>query len=415
MAVNDGTQYLASIEATVFDAVWNGWTPVVQHAEHTHDIWYSNDQAFIDEISDFSLSDNYVMRWRGQITIAQSGSYQFQTESDDGSMLYIDSRLVVSNDGDHGRQQRQGSVTLATGLHDIIISFYEHSGGAALEVSWTPTPDASLVPLSGDVLSNGVGCAGGASSVACEATMYQHGGYQGWSAHFAAGDYQLAQFLAAGAIDNDGSSIVITGDDSCVVTVWENGDFSGWSRDLRPGSYDCCSSFPNDQPSSIQVTGSPSVSTGNDAGIATAMFTNVVPLLVGGNCQGTSASNFSTDPNDGPRVCGAVSQSTIGWSGEPDRAIDGNHDTNYGGSSCSHTGDVDGQTWFQVNLGSYSTVDRVAIYHRTDCCQDRLESALIYVSSTPNYNSGESMVMGLISQSRVWPSDCLNNAQMFQV
>jgi hypothetical protein len=75
------------------------------------------------------------------------------------------------------------------------------------------------------------------------------------------------------------------------------------------------------------------------------------------------------DVGAGRRVCGAVSQSTMGWGGEPARAIDGDRTTAWGGGSCSHTADVDGPSWFQVDLGAISTIDRVSIYHRTDCCQ----------------------------------------------
>ena len=380
---------LASVEATVFDEVWEIGTPTVSHEEHTAEIFYSNDQAFVDEIEGFAGMDNYVMRWRGQITIATPGEYTFKTSSDDGSRLYIDSALVVDNDGDHGRQDRDGAVTLTAGLHDITIAFYENGGGSILEVSWTPTPgDAALAHLGGSVLSNSVGCPAASGGTTCSATMYQHGGYQGWQAQFNDGDYPLAQFLAHGANDNDGSSLVVTGGDTCIATVYENGDFTGWSRELGVGSYDCCSSFPNDQPSSIKVHGSTAAtSTTGSGGANSARFTNVVPGLTGGNCAGGSNNGGDTG-DDRVRQCGAVSQSTMGWGGEPDRAIDGNTATSWGGGSCSHTGNFGGQSWFQVDLGSFSTVDRVAVYHRTDCCQDRLESAAIYISDTPDFNTG---------------------------
>ena len=112
---------------------------------------------------------------------------------------------------------------------------------------------------------------------------------------------------------------------------------------------------------------------------STSVYQDLVPALLGGSCAAGDA---------GTRVCGAVSQDSIGWGGEPDRAIDGNRDTNYGGGSCMHTNSGSGGAWFQIDLGSVNTIDRVAIYHRTDCCQDRLESALILVSTSPDFNTG---------------------------
>ena len=68
--------------------------------------------------------------------------------------------------------------------------------------------------------------------------------------------------------------------------------------------------------------------------------------------------------------------------------MDGDTNTEWGSGSCSHTADVDGPSWFQVDLGAISTISRVAIYHRTDCCQDRLESARILVSDSPDFSNG---------------------------
>ena len=42
-------------------------------------------------------------------------------------------------------------------------------------------------------------------------------------------------------------------------------------------------------------------------------------------------------PN-GVRVCGAASSSTVGWGGEPDRAIDGTNTGAWNQASCTYTG-----------------------------------------------------------------------------
>ena len=125
---------LAAISDTVLDDVWNGWTPTVEHEEHDHDLWYSTDSAFVDEIAGFAATDEYVMRWRGQIHVAMDGVFDFMTRSDDGSMLYINGELIVDNDGLHGMQEQEGTVPLESGPHDIVITFYERSGGAGLQV-----------------------------------------------------------------------------------------------------------------------------------------------------------------------------------------------------------------------------------------------------------------------------------------
>ena len=110
---------------------------------------------------------------------------------------------------------------------------------------------------------------------------------------------------------------------------------------------------------------------------------------------------------NGIRICGAASSSTVGWGGEPDKAIDGRHCSEYGDGSCTHTdaggaGDAERHTtgepaWWQVDLGGPATIEHVDIWHRTGCgesqvdpitgaiitqsdCNARLNGAHIFVS-----------------------------------
>jgi hypothetical protein len=151
-SVEPGTmQALMDMYDTIEQDPWNGMTPTVEHPALSQNIWYSNDQDFIDEIPDFDSADNYYMRWRGEISIAESGTYMFRTTSDDGSLVIIDGELVVNNDGWHGMQSVEGSIQLSAGFHTITIPFYEDGGGSGLEVSYAAEGDA-YIQLNYDVL-----------------------------------------------------------------------------------------------------------------------------------------------------------------------------------------------------------------------------------------------------------------------
>ena len=118
---------------------------------------------------------------------------------------------------------------------------------------------------------------------------------------------------------------------------------------------------------------------------------------------------------NGIRRCGATSQSTIGWGspsdpgnshGEPGAAIDGVKETGFGAGSCTHT-DL-APAWWQVNLAdgqpaSKFLIDRVNIWHRSDCCRDRLETAQIFVSMTPDFNDASSVECAPLSDSSQEP------------
>lgn len=80
-------------------------------------------------------TDSFSIRYKGYVHIPTTNTYTFYTSSDDGSNLYIDGVKIVDNDGDHGVQERSGTVTLASGLHAIEVLFYENGGGQSLTVS----------------------------------------------------------------------------------------------------------------------------------------------------------------------------------------------------------------------------------------------------------------------------------------
>ncbi len=80
--------------------------------------------------------DRYGIAFTGSIDIKSNGKYTFYTTSDDGSNLYIDGKKVVDNDGNHGPQERSGSVTLSKGRHAIEVHFIERTVGEMLEVRY---------------------------------------------------------------------------------------------------------------------------------------------------------------------------------------------------------------------------------------------------------------------------------------
>ena len=62
-------------ESTVNDDVWgttsDPWVPTIAHEDHAQDIRYCFKEAFFSEIEDFDTQEQFVMRWRGNITVRQ--------------------------------------------------------------------------------------------------------------------------------------------------------------------------------------------------------------------------------------------------------------------------------------------------------------------------------------------------------
>ena len=94
------------------------------------------------ELNSFNLSaaqqqDFFAMRFTAKLMVPADGQYTFFTNSDDGSQLFIDGQMVVNNDGLHAPVEKQGSIALTAGEHDIVVTVFEKTGGQSLAVQWS--------------------------------------------------------------------------------------------------------------------------------------------------------------------------------------------------------------------------------------------------------------------------------------
>lgn len=81
-------------------------------------------------------SSNYEWAIYGNLKVKKAGKYKFCTTSDDGSLFYVDGRLVVNNDGLHGARQRCGHITLDASTHKLYIPGFQHYGGAYMRAMY---------------------------------------------------------------------------------------------------------------------------------------------------------------------------------------------------------------------------------------------------------------------------------------
>jgi alpha-L-fucosidase len=74
--------------------------------------------------------------YTGYINIVKTGIYDFYTESDDGSLLFIDEQLIIDNNGNHGMEEKTGKAILEKGMHKIKMIYYDGAGDNGLKVSF---------------------------------------------------------------------------------------------------------------------------------------------------------------------------------------------------------------------------------------------------------------------------------------
>lgn len=67
----------------------------------------------------------FAIDYHGMFYVAKSGRYNFLLESDDGSKLYIDSTLIIDNDGEHGTEYKLGGIDLEAGIHSMNVQYFQ--------------------------------------------------------------------------------------------------------------------------------------------------------------------------------------------------------------------------------------------------------------------------------------------------
>ncbi len=95
-------------------------------------------------------SDNFSVRWVGQVAAPTTDTYTFSTISDDGIRVWLDGALVIDNWTNHSPTTNTAvPVTLLAGdLHDLRVEYFENTGGATVRLLWsTPTRGLTVIPV----------------------------------------------------------------------------------------------------------------------------------------------------------------------------------------------------------------------------------------------------------------------------
>lgn len=129
----------------------NAWKKLPDFARLTPSKKWNSYEFTADEntITPLLEKDNtcFGLVFDGYIQIDQPGEYRFFTRSDDGSKLYINNKVVVDNDGDHGVTERSEDISLTAGRHRIKVELFNGIGGYWLDVFYKgPGLTKQIVP-----------------------------------------------------------------------------------------------------------------------------------------------------------------------------------------------------------------------------------------------------------------------------
>ncbi len=124
-------------------------TPVLTRYEAVNFTWNSS-------APDASLpADNFSVRWTGYVTPTSSGSWRFQTYSDDGVRIWVNGVQLINNWTDHGPTTNTSNTINLTGgvRYAIKVEFYERGGGATMQLRWRSPSSSSYVAIPASALA----------------------------------------------------------------------------------------------------------------------------------------------------------------------------------------------------------------------------------------------------------------------
>lgn len=153
--------------------------------------------------------DYFTLQVTGVVNIPTSGAWTFGVRSDDGSRLRVDGTPVITDNTLHGEAEFYGTVNLTAGQHTIDYVFFEHGGGAQVELFAAPGTFVAYDPsfrLVGDTANGGLSVGtNGPDTLTLTAslgTVTRTGCLWSWS--YTPNDGPLTQTVTITGTDNNG-------------------------------------------------------------------------------------------------------------------------------------------------------------------------------------------------------------------
>jgi hypothetical protein len=106
-----------------------------------------------------SLQEWFGIQFLAKLEVPVDGRYEFRTNSDDGSKLFVDNAIVVNNDGTHPPTVMSGSADLKKGNVPLKIEWFQGpKTQIALQVYWKKPGSASWEIIPSNVIKHRKDC-----------------------------------------------------------------------------------------------------------------------------------------------------------------------------------------------------------------------------------------------------------------
>ena len=107
-----------------------------KHTDHFKTNGVKKDEGIMPNFSILNApsKDHFGYEFKSYIHVPKTGVYNFYLYSDDGSLLYIDGKVVIDNNGSHSAARKGGKIALEEGFHELHLLYFEDYMGQELKV-----------------------------------------------------------------------------------------------------------------------------------------------------------------------------------------------------------------------------------------------------------------------------------------
>jgi hypothetical protein len=123
-------------------------TPVLTRVEAVDFDWGSRSP------SSKVLTNNFSASWTGNLVAPATGTYRFQTNSDDGARLWVNGAQVINDWTDHAGTGTSAGINLVAGQTvPVRLEYYEKRGNAVIQLRWLTPGNSTYVTIPATQLS----------------------------------------------------------------------------------------------------------------------------------------------------------------------------------------------------------------------------------------------------------------------
>ncbi|MGS2761883.1 PA14 domain-containing protein [Sinomicrobium sp. M5D2P9] len=170
-------------------------------------------------------TDQFSVKWSGQVQALYDEEYTFYVHSDDGVKLTVNGEVLMDAYDSRGAQTGSGTITLAAGeKYDILFEYAEDSDDAFCHLEWESDSQMREIVPKGQLYSRPDSSEG-------PVTFYEKCGFKGFHAELLIGEYKLADLELRGFGEKEIAALKIAR--GYKVILYEEDNFGGASKEIN--------------------------------------------------------------------------------------------------------------------------------------------------------------------------------------